>query len=90
MTTLNVVIKNIKLALQISVNFIDMSSIQIKSESSADQQLNWLEVVRRQVGSLHYGVVQIVVHDSQVTQIEKTERVRLGKTRAQTIQDDLK
>jgi hypothetical protein len=30
-------------------------------------------------------VVQIVVHDSQVTQIEKTERVRLGKTRAQTI-----
>jgi hypothetical protein len=54
-----------------------MSSIQIKSESSADQQLNWLEVVRRQVGSLHYGVVQIVVHDSRVVQIEKTERVRL-------------
>lgn len=38
----------------------------------------WLEVVRRQVGSLHYGMVQIVVHDSQVTQIEKTERVRLA------------
>ena len=74
MTTLNVVIKTIKLALQ-----IDMSSIQIKSESSADQQLNWLEVVRRQVGSLHYGVVQIVVHDSQVTQIDKTERLRLEK-----------
>ena len=63
-----------------------MNSIQIKSESSADQQLNWLEVVQRQVGSLRYGEVQIVVHDSQVTQIEKTERVRLGKTRAQTIQ----
>jgi hypothetical protein len=62
-----------------------MSSIQIKPESSADQQLNWLEVVRRQVGSLHYGAVEIVVHDSQVTQIEKTERVRLGKTRAQII-----
>lgn len=61
-----------------------MSTIQIKSESSADQQLNWLEVVQRQVGSLRYGVVQIIVHDAQVTQIEKTERVRLGKTRAQT------
>ncbi len=61
-----------------------MSSIQIKSESSAEQQSNWLEVVRRQVGSLRYGVVQIVVHDSQVTQIEKTERVRLEKTRAKT------
>jgi hypothetical protein len=67
-----------------------MNSIQLKSEGSADQQLNWLEVVRRQVGSLHYGVVQIVVHDSQVTQIEKTERVRLEKARAQTIQDGLK
>jgi hypothetical protein len=61
-----------------------MSTIQIKSESSADQQLNWVEVVRRQVGSLHYGEVQIVVHDSQVTQIEKTERVRLDKAHAQT------
>jgi hypothetical protein len=67
-----------------------MSSIQIKSESSAGQQLNWLEVVRRQVGSLHCGVVQIVVHDSQVTQIEKTGRGRLGKAHVQTIQDDLK
>jgi hypothetical protein len=63
-----------------------MSLIQIKPEKDADEKLNWLEVVQRQVGSLRYGVVQIVVHDSQVTQIEKTERVRLGKTRAQTIQ----
>ena len=70
--------------------FIDMGLIKTKSESSAERQSSWLEVVRRQVGSLHYGVVQIVVHDSQVTQIEKTERVRLEKARAQTIQDDLK
>jgi hypothetical protein len=67
-----------------------MSTIQIKSESSADKQWSWLEVVRQQVGSLRYGVVQIIVHDSQVTQIEKTERVRLEKARAQTIQADLK
>lgn len=37
----------------------------------------WLEIVRRQVSSLRFGVVQIVVHDSEVTQIDKTERVRL-------------
>lgn len=61
-----------------------MSLIQIKPEKDADEKLNWLEAVHRQVGSLRYGVVQIIVHDSQVTQIEKTERVRLGKTRAQT------
>jgi hypothetical protein len=62
-----------------------MGSIQIKSEGSAERQSNWLEVVRRQVGSLHYGVVQIVVHDSHVTQIEKTERVRLEQPSAQKI-----
>ena len=39
----------------------------------------WLETVRRQVASLRYGVVEIVVHDSRVTQIEKTERVRLDR-----------
>jgi hypothetical protein len=61
-----------------------MSAIQIKSDSSADTQLSWLEVVRQQVGALRYGVVQIVVHDSQVTQIEKTESVRLKNPRAQT------
>jgi hypothetical protein len=31
------------------------------------------------VTSLRFGVVQIVIHDSQVKQIEKTERVRLDK-----------
>jgi hypothetical protein len=59
-----------------------MSAVTIKSSNGKDEKSDWLEVVRRQVGSLHYGVVQIVVHDSQVTQIEKTERVRLDKPRA--------
>ena len=58
-----------------------MSAVTIKSVNSGDEKPDWLEVVRRQVGSLSYGVVQIVVHDSQVTQIEKTERVRLDKPR---------
>jgi len=39
----------------------------------------WLEIVQRQVASLRFGVVQIVVHESEVTQIDKTERVRLQK-----------
>lgn len=39
----------------------------------------WVGLVRRQVNSLRYGLVQIVVHDGQVTQIERTERVRLEK-----------
>ncbi len=62
-----------------------MNTAQTKIESAAEEKAAWLEIVRRRVGSLRYGVVQIVVHDSQVTQIEKTERVRLDKSRAQTI-----
>ena len=67
-----------------------MSEARIKSVANDTEDSNWLEIVRQQVSSLRYGMVQIVVHDSQVTQIEKTERVRLEKARAQTIQDDLK
>ena len=50
------------------------------TESSAD----WLQLVRQKVQSLRFGVVQIVVHDSKVTQIERTQ-----KTRLQSAKDDL-
>jgi hypothetical protein len=62
-----------------------MSAVTTKSVGNNDERLPWLEVVKQQVGSLSYGVVQIVVHDSQVTQIEKTERVRLDKPRVRTV-----
>jgi len=42
----------------------------------------WLALVRSQVRDLRYGVVQVVVHDGRVTQIERTEKVRLGTDRA--------
>jgi hypothetical protein len=54
----------------------DVSQI-VKGKSS--DELKWLELVIQHVGSLRYGVVEIVVHDSRVIQIEKTERVRLEK-----------
>ena len=38
---------------------------------------DWVEIVREKVRTLQFGVVQIVVHDSKVTQIERTERTRL-------------
>jgi len=43
-------------------------------------QPDWLATVRDQVKSVRFGLVQIVIHDSRVVQIEKTERVRLDKT----------
>jgi hypothetical protein len=36
----------------------------------------WLAVVAEKVKGLSFGVVQIVVHDSKVVQIERTERTR--------------
>jgi hypothetical protein len=62
-----------------------MSATTIKANANAGEKADWLEVVRQQVGSLRYGVVQIVVHDSQVTQIEKTERVRMDKPQGKAV-----
>ena len=59
--------------------------MNVNSDGGAGEKTGWLEVVRRQVGSLRFGVVQIVVHDSQVTQIEKTERVRLDRPPARNV-----
>ena len=66
------------------LKYNNMSALTIGTAGNGDQKLEWLDVVRQQVGSINYGVVQIVVHDSHVTQIEKTERVRLDKSRAKT------
>ena len=57
-----------------------MSGIKNESNPSTTVAVpDWLELVRRQVNSLRFGVVQIVVHDSRVVQVDKTERVRLGQ-----------
>lgn len=60
-----------------------MNVTPIKLNENQTEESAWLEIVRRQVTSLRFGVVQIVVHDSQVTQIDRTERVRLEKSRPQ-------
>ena len=56
-----------------------MSQIQQKVPVNGGEA-KWLELVVQNVKSLRYGVVEIVVHDSRVIQIEKTERVRLDKS----------
>jgi hypothetical protein len=47
----------------------------------AEATPDWLEVVRRNVGQLRYGSVQITVHDGRVTQVESLERTRFPATR---------
>ena len=62
-----------------------MGENKIESIEVAGKKPAWLDIVNRQVSSLRYGVVQVVVHNSQVTQIDKTERVRLGNVHTETI-----
>jgi len=61
-----------------------MSESSTKTGNKDFAGTNWLEIVRQQVGSLRFGVVEIIVHDSRVTQIEKTERLRLDKPVTET------
>ena len=46
-------------------------------------QPEWLALVREKVETLRYGIVQIVVHDSRVTQIERTEKTKIERREAQ-------
>jgi hypothetical protein len=55
-----------------------MSTTASHSLSSDSAQPAWLDIVRQKVESLRFGVVQIVIHDGKVTQIERTEKTRLG------------
>ena len=49
-----------------------------------DSLPEWLRIVAEKVGSLRYGVVQIVVHDHKVAQLERTEKTRLDTARGDT------
>lgn len=60
----------------------EVAAGEVGSSPSSPRPEAWLEVVRRAVDSLHFGIVQVVVHDGQVTQVERTERLRFGKTAA--------
>jgi hypothetical protein len=42
----------------------------------------WLKLVAEKVDTLQYGVIQIVVHDSRVVQVERTERHRFDTQRS--------
>ena len=53
-----------------------------RSQSARAEPARWLEVVAEQVSRLRFGVVQITVHDAQVVQIERTERIRLAPNSA--------
>jgi hypothetical protein len=46
----------------------------------AQSSQSWTDVIAQQVRSLRFGMVQIIVHDSKVVQIERTEKIRFPET----------
>ena len=52
---------------------------QRRKDESNSVLPHWLELVREQVDSLKFGTVQITVHDSRVTQVERLEKLRLDR-----------
>ena len=37
----------------------------------------WVEIIRRKVGAMRFGSVNLTIHDGRVTQVEATEKTRL-------------
>ncbi|HEY5895297.1 MAG TPA: YezD family protein [Chthoniobacterales bacterium] len=54
----------------------DVFSSSPSSKTGRDQT-PWLAIVEEKVNQIRFGVIQIVVHESRVVQIEKTEKIRL-------------
>jgi hypothetical protein len=57
-----------------------MNDNHTKAANDRGAAQDWRAVVEKFVGSVRFGVVEIVIHEGRVTQIEKTERVRLASS----------
>ena len=58
-----------------------MRTAALRAEKEKNEP-SWVRLVQSQVEAVRFGVVQIVVHDSRVVQIERTEKLRLDKSEA--------
>jgi hypothetical protein len=55
-----------------------MQNADFAAQSNSESEVHWAEIVKKQVGSLRFGVVQIIVHEKRVVQIERLEKIRLS------------
>jgi hypothetical protein len=56
---------------------VSMRVSNVPAQKSAEETIDWVQLVKDSVQGLRFGVVQIVVHDAKVVQIETTEKVRI-------------
>lgn len=52
------------------------------SEKRIDDQ--WIELIVQSLKGIEYGSVEIVIHDSQITQIDRLEKQRFPLKKSQT------
>ncbi len=62
--------------MRINKSTLIMSNEINKITLSEEEDVEWLNVVRKKVSQLRYGSVQITVHDGRVTQVESNEKTR--------------
>lgn len=53
-----------------------------RSPSTAESDPEIALEILRAVRDIHYGSVEVVVHDSRVVQIERKEKIRFGRDRS--------
>ncbi len=54
----------------------------MNANTRATNSAQWLNLVQQKVQTLRFGVVQIVVHEGQVVQIDRTEKTRIDRREA--------
>ena len=62
--------------MRINKSTLNMSNENKLAPTTTEDDLEWLNVVRKKVAQLRYGSVQITVHDGRVTQVESNEKTR--------------
>jgi len=57
---------------------------QIARVNGEHENAAWLALVQQQVERIQFGVVQIVIHDSRVVRLERTEKLLVPEERHET------
>lgn len=50
-----------------------------KLEASDEETAQAVQQIVRAINGIHFGSVEIIIHDSKVVQIERKEKIRLEK-----------
>jgi hypothetical protein len=52
-----------------------MYSAKLLRMNGEEEKVRWVALVRQQIEKTDYGVIQIVIHNSRVVRIERTEKL---------------